>query len=454
MRDPFVIASIILMVLLAIVSTAFPEAPAALLIVVVLTTAFVFIFRRFTDDSGFITKVFLVSLLVRLVFGLIVHIFELRDFFGGDALGYDINGARLAEIWHGQNLSGDESNFRYVRTIGAGWGMNYLVGGIYYIVGRNILAAQSFCAVFGAAIAPMVYFCARNIYGSIRVAKMAAIAIAIFPAFVLWTSQLLKDGLIIFLLVLIMTMVMELQEKFDYRAILIMAVSLFGILSLRFYIFYIVAVAVVGTLVVGISNSPQAIIRRTVALVGVGLALLYFGVTRNINSEVETYGTLERVQLSRLDLTRSAKSGFGEDVDVSTAGGALAVIPIGFLYLMFAPFPWQASNLRQSITIPETILWWALFPMAISGLWYTLRYKWRNAFPILLFSLMLTIAYSVFQGNVGTAYRQRTQIQVFLFIFIAVGWAIFLEKRADRELLKKEHRRRIDLGPRPILPRP
>jgi hypothetical protein len=40
------------------------------------------------------------------------------------------------------------------------------------------------------------------------------------------------------------------------------------------------------------------------------------------------------------------------------------------------------------------------------------------------------------------AYRQRAQIQVFLFIFIAVGWTVVQEKRENRNYLKKiEHDR-------------
>jgi 4-amino-4-deoxy-L-arabinose transferase-like glycosyltransferase len=333
-----------------------------------------------------------------------------------------------------------------VSTSMPGWGMNYLTGFVYFIFGRNIFAAQSFCAVFGAATAPMVYFCSRKIFGNIRVAKSAAIAIAVFPAFVIWSSQLLKDGLVIFLLVLAMTMVLQLQEKFNYLALSLLALSLFGILSLRFYIFYMVVIAVAGSFLVGTSNSPQAVIRRTAALVALGLALMYFGVTRNYNSDVEKFGSLERVQASRLDLATSAKSGFGEDVDVSTTEGAISAIPIGFLYLIFAPFPWEATNLRQAITIPEVFLWWSLFPFLISGVWYTLKHRSRNAFPVLLFSLMLTIAYTVFQGNVGTAYRQRTQIQVFLFMFIAVGWTLYLEKRENNKLMKRQHQQPIGHG--------
>ncbi len=53
--------------------------------------------------------------------------------------------------------------------------------------------------------------------------------------------------------------------------------------------------------------------------------------------------------------------------------------------------------------------------------------------PILIFTFMLSLAYSVFQGNVGTAYRQRAQLLVFYFIFVAVGYVLMLEKREEKK---------------------
>ena len=67
--------------------------------------------------------------------------------------------------------------------------------------------------------------------------------------------------------------------------------------------------------------------------------------------------------------------------------------------------------------------------------------------PVLIFTLMLTVGYAIFQGNVGTAYRQRTQIQVFHFMFIGAGFVLFMEKRENERLLKnlKQQRNRIGL---------
>jgi hypothetical protein len=114
---------------------------------------------------------------------------------------------------------------------------------------------------------------------------------------------------------------------------------------------------------------------------------------------------------------------------------------MGLMYLLLAPFPWQVVSLRQSITLPEMVVWWASLPLLILGLWFAIRYRLRMISPILIFTVMLSLAYSVFQGNVGTAYRQRAQLLVFYFIFVAVGFVLVKEKREERkrqELLERQ----------------
>ena len=444
MLNRFLLLGCLLLVALGIFALPYAEGAPALAFTGVLSLVAILIFRKFTSEKEFITTVFLTGLILRMGFGMMIHIFELRPFFGGDAVAYDSRGWSLVEVWLGINTETTTMILHNSPESGAGWGMYYITAVIYMIFGRNILAAQSFCAVIGAATAPMIYYCAKKIFNNLKVARISALSIAIFPSFVIWSGQLLKDGLIIFLLVAAMTMVLQLQERFSYGAVTFLIFSMVGILSLRFYIFYMVFIAVVGSFVVGVSKSNQSIFRRTVVLFIIGFGLMYLGVGRTADVELRVFGNLERIQSSRSDLARAAGSGFNEELDVSTSEGALTAVPTGFMYLMLAPFPWQAENLRQSITIPEVLAWWAMIPFAILGLGYTIRYKLRNAFPVLIFSLLLSVAYSVLQGNVGTAYRQRTQIQVFLFIMIAVGWTVYQERRENKRLVRQAAQRKID----------
>ncbi len=444
MLNRFLLLGCGLLIALGLFAVPFPEGPTALGFTAVISGIAVLFFRKYTKEKEFITTVFLTGLILRMGFGIFIHIYDLRVFFGGDAIAYDVNGWGLVDYWMGRERETAALILANNPASGAGWGMNYMVAAIYAVLGRNIFAAQSFCAVIGAATAPMVYFCARKIFGNLKVARVAALGVAIFPSFVIWSGQLLKDGLIIFLLVVAMTMVLQLQGKINYAAVALLLFSLFGILSLRFYIFYMATIAVVGSFVVGLSSSNQSILRRTVVLALLGFGLSYLGVGRNAEIELSTFANLERIQSSRSDLAKAAGSGFNEEVDVSTTEGALTAIPTGFMYLMLAPFPWQASNLRQAITIPEVLIWWMMLPLIVSGLIFTIRNRLRNAFPVLIFTLLLTISYSLFQGNVGTAYRQRTQIQVFLFIMLGVGWTVFQEKKENERLIRKAAQKRVD----------
>jgi hypothetical protein len=131
--------------------------------------------------------------------------------------------------------------------------------------------------------------------------------------------------------------------------------------------------------------------------------------------------TLEQMQVTRVDQAMWGKSAYGTQYDVSTPAGALQALPFGLVYLLFAPFPWAISGVRQLLTLPETLVWYALMPAFVRGLVYSVRRRLRDVLPILVFAVTLTIAYALMQGNVGTAYRQRTQVTMFFFVFMAVG---------------------------------
>lgn len=443
MLDKLIATLLVAVIGLSIV-LSFPDGLSALVFGGVLTGGFLFFFRRATSEKVTITRIFLLAVALRMLFGIFVYSNSLQDFFGGDANTYHANGSGWLDVWLDGVEPSDRLLYQNKPASGAGWGMNYLVASIYLITGKNLLAGQAFCAVIGAATAPLVFFCSRMVYNNLRVAKIAAYSIAVFPSFIIWSSQLMKDGLVIFLLVCTMILTMRLSEKFHPLTLGLLILCLFGVLSLRFYIFYMVVVAVVGSFVVGLSKSNTSILFRLLLTAVLGVVLTYFGPGERMSAQLTTFGNLERMQMSRSDLAKRANSGFNEESDISTVEGALAALPIGFSYLMLAPFPWAAENLRQAITIPEVIIWWMCIPFILFGLVYTIKHRSRVALPILIFSLLLTIAYSLFQGNVGTAYRQRTQIQVFFFIFIAVGWTVYQERKENKRMIMAARQREID----------
>ena len=411
--------------------TSFDVSKAILLMCLLATAFAVFIYKQSVNRS-FLLKLFVSALLIRMVLASLIFSFRAQDFFGGDALTYDYFGFAQVQAWYGDKLFQFEVD-RFVGG-GVGFGMVYMVAAVYGLIGRNMLAVQFVNSVLGAATAPVIFLCAHQVFNNLRVARWAAIAVAFYPSLVLWSSQGLKDGPIVFFLAFSILATLKLGQKLSLKYLIALVCSLFLLLSFRFYVFYMLSVAIAGAFLIGMQTlSARSFVRQFVVIIAVGLGLTYLGVTRYASTQIEQFGSLERIQRSRLDLATSAQSGFGKDVDVSTESGALATIPLGLVYLLFAPFPWQLVSLRQSLTLPEMTVWWLSVPLLVLGLWFAIRYRLREVSPILLFTSMLTLAYSVFQGNVGTAYRQRSQLLVFYFIFVAVGGVLIMEKMEDRK---------------------
>lgn len=395
-------------------------------------------------NGPFLLKLFISALLVRMLLATLIFGFHAQEFFGADAITYDFYGLAQLKGWGGDRYHQFVVN-RYVGVGHAsGWGMIYLVAAIYGVIGRNMLAIQFVNAVMGAATAVVIFLCAHHVFNNLKVARLAAITVAFYPSLVLWSSQGLKDGPIVFFLAVSILATLKLGEKLSVKYLVALVSSLFVLLSFRFYIFYMISVAIAGAFVIGMQSlNARNFIRQFIVIVVAGLALTYLGVTRYASVQLEQYANLERIQRSRLDLATSAQSGFGREVDVSTSEGALSTIPLGLVYLLFAPFPWQIVSLRQSITLPEMVVWWASFPLLVLGFWFAIKYRLRSISPILIFTVMLTFAYSIFQGNVGTAYRQRAQLLVFYFIFVAVGFVLMQEKREERKRRQIEAREEL-----------
>jgi hypothetical protein len=415
--------------------TAFDNARAVLLCTALAIIAGFYCHRR--EHGQFLLRIMIAGLVLRMVVACAIFLFRGQDFFGGDALHYDFMGFAQLEAWRGDAFYQWRLD-SFMRGGRAAWGMHYFVAVIYGIVGRNTLAVQFVNTVLGAVTSVFIFQSAYLAFKNLRVARIAAIAVAFFPSLILWSAQGLKDAPIVFCLALAILATMKLGQKLTLKYIIVLATCLLMVFTLRFYVFYIICLAVGGAFVIGMQSvTASSVIRQFAVVIILGVSLAFIG-GRSASLQAERHLTFEQLQRSRADLARSGESGFGEDLDVSTTGGALSAIPLGLVYLLFAPFPWQLASLRQSITLPEMLVWWASFPFLILGIWYSVKHRLRQMSPVLIFTFILTFAYSIMQGNVGTAYRQRAQVLVFYFIFVAVGVVLFKEKREEKRRLAKE----------------
>jgi 4-amino-4-deoxy-L-arabinose transferase-like glycosyltransferase len=373
------------------------------------------------NASRFLTYLYFGTLASRLTICFMVYLTDTISFFAADVATYDSFGWNLAQYWAGSAQYSFWFRWRMAQT---GFnGMFYWVAALYTIFGHSQLLASTIQCIITSFAPILIYKICFRLYNSTTAARYASVLAAFLPSMALWSSFLLKDPLVIFLVSLSVLYTLKLQQEVKLRYIVPAASAMLLIFPIRGYVFYFVLLSVLGALLMSRFGKRASFVGYLTRLGGIALiaiTMFSFGFARIANEQLNSR-VWDQIQISRADLARSAQSGFDADADVGTLSGALAFMPKGIAYLLFAPFPWQSGSLRMMLPLPETILWYCLFPFCIIGIIYTVRKHLRDALVIFLFVVQLTCFYGIFVGNVGTAYRQRTQVYVFYLIFTAAG---------------------------------
>lgn len=395
-----------------------PDAGLTILIGLLPAVVCIWIILKDKTDRTFLLRVFLLAISLRWALAVFINWQQLQLFFGADAETFDNVAWAISDVWKGLLPANSPFMADYTNHTRPGWGMFYYVASVYYLVGRDQLLVQLLNSAMGAASCITVYKIAMMLYPEMRVARTAALLTAISPSMILWSSQIMKDGPIVLALSLCALYTLKLQAKLGVKDLLLLLLSLFCLFSLRNYAFYIMFTAVaLALLLTGKRFTPMRFIQGGVLVIAIGGALAYLGAGK---VSKDTFN-LKKIQAGREWSARVANSGFGGEVDITDPQAALGFLPIGLLYVLFAPFPWMITNVRQLITLPELIAWWILVPMVVKGFWYAVRHRLKESFSIVIFTVGLTLVYALYQSNVGTAYRHRAQLYVFFFIFISIG---------------------------------
>jgi hypothetical protein len=385
-------------------------------------------------EARFVRSLFLGALVCRLLLSLVLAATDMRYYFAWDAYRYDQLGLQLARHWSGEVawVSPELTWFTHPQSHYRGF--LYLLAALYYLLGHSPLIAQSVICLAGAYTAVVVYKLTATLYGS-NAARHAALLTAYFPSLILWSSHLLRDPLIVLLIALTIYHFVRLTDAFRLQDLAFFVASLLCLHPMRSYVFYIMAASSLTWFAVASRGNVLRGLLVQIGAVAAFVALFAaFGWDSVLRSHFEQ-DILEQLQVTRSDLAMSGESGFARDLDVSTPMGAFRALPIGLTYLLLAPFPWHMLNFRQLMTLPEMLVWWALIPTMLVGLRHAVRKNFRQALPILSFLVGLSLMYALFQGNLGTAYRQRSQLLVLFFVFAGAGLALRRERREQAAVL-------------------
>ena len=156
-----------------------------------------------------------------------------------------------------------------------------------------------------------------------------------------------KDPAILLCIALCMYAVLRLRERLSTSMIVLFIVSELALITLRFYIAYFVAFAGLATFLFTQRQGAVRSVLNYVLLVGLLFGVLSLAVKRETLEQQASYMNLDRLQVTRQDQAMWGTSGFGQEQNVSTTAGALEALPMGLVYLLFAPFPWAISGVGR-----------------------------------------------------------------------------------------------------------
>jgi hypothetical protein len=183
---------------------------------------------------------------------------------------------------------------------------------------------------------------------------------------------------------------------------------------------------------------PPLIRQAFIAAAFVGL-MMTLGFSENAEHRLaeSPEGTVVELDLSRLNVDRqwsatSAYSGYLTEADISTPTRAVQYFPVGLVYFLAVPFAWQFGSLRQNLVIPETAFWLLLYPLIGLGTVRGLRVNRPGTLVLLAATGGMCVIYTLVSGNVGLAYRMRSQVWLLWAPLAAWGWEVLHERRRAR----------------------
>jgi len=409
----------VFLVLLFLIATL-GESVLSPLLIVCISIAIIFIFVGSVskaEEFRFLIILCVCSFLLRVSLAIIINSFAV--FFGPDAGTYDRDAWNLAqELRRGQTDTIMEYN-----------GYTRFVAAIYFVFGHTLIGAKIVNGFLGTLVVIFIYFIVKEIYGN-KVAGIASLLVAFFPSLILWSALLLKDTLTGFLIVLAIWNTMRLHNQFRIRSIIILLVSIACLTQLRYYIVPFIAISIFTSFFI----RPSQGLFRSISIAVI--VILLFAVAWQYMPEKtkERYDSYS-ISITEIDEVRSGfavgGSEFTGEMKINSYTGALKFLPLGLLYYFFGLFPWQAHGLRQIVTIPEVLIWYCLVPFMIYGFIYAVKKTAIKAYLILIYTMLMTLAYTFGITNMGALYRFRAQMLVFYFIFVALGITRFRDRKLN-----------------------
>lgn len=397
------------------------------------------------DDFNFLLKFFLIGLAARVFLSLFFYIlsFIITDhispgfIFSDDGWCYSEQGWEIHKLAErGVKITRENyltnPNFRVMSgnlTV-----YDYFASFIYSITGYSPVSLFFINCVAGSITAIFTYLIARELFSK-HVARISSIFAFLWPSFILWSTQNIKEPVMAMFFCILLWTIFYMSRHPSPGFLLLSIVSIAVLFKVGYPYLVIVFAAIFFTaLFLFLEHMfKNRFVTILVLYILFTAAAPFF--KNQVLPQISERGAYDIIKYKSIfeflgyhrTVRAAGRLQFLKNADISSTGKVLGFIPIGLLYAIFAPFPWQLGSILQVLAAPETIIFYLLIPFTLRGIVFS--YKRRIKQSLLLLSIIssILIFLALVESNSGTLFRHRFVAFNLLFIFTAAG--ISLKKK-------------------------
>lgn len=416
--------------------------PSIILSLLVLLSIFSFIVSRPQKEKSALTKIVSSALILRLIFFAICifvvyssnnivllkfpviskvvgHVGQIVRDFDREIK----NGGQIARF-----LKGEFGNVPVKEISHQGFG--FLHAGAWT---QGILNFLFGISVFNLLLFPLidlwavliVYYLAKLLFDE-RVATFASFIYAIMPSIIIISCTNIRFSLSIFSFLLIALFLVRFSETNNFKYLLIVAIG-----TILFVFFrdkagapFLMILPLILLLTLNIR------FRTKFTLLMMSTFLFIFLANKNAFIQYKLVEALQNLVNKQVGFITTAQGNIYKIYDEIVYSHNIKEIPPltllkmlpkafpkGFIYFIFAPFPWEVTNVARLYAYPEIIFWYFIVPFALLGMTRGLLLKTKEALPIILLCCYFVVILSLVLGNEGIAMRYRALVAPFFYIF-------------------------------------
>ncbi len=383
-----------------------------------LFSAIIYLTLNCVSKNKFISKIFLISILLHFVFILFWQILK-----------YYILGLQMPTEYHFNSfiVDNDGAQYHYIGSILAdGYNLNIfseklygglfpkLVATIYYYFGKNPFIVTCFHSIISSFIPILLYKISKPILKNPQIIKIYVLLCIFCTSYIVNTSVLIRDVYIVLFIYLSIYLSYRFYKLQNILYAILTILSLYALYLFRPYAAFIVLISIFLTNIFvrlkSLHYKKGVLSANKITVIVTALSPVLIVLFVALICYFANYMNMFSVE----DLMELRESGYtGSNSDYSWDFGSLySICPllpflIGYVCLTFAPFPWEWVFVKRLHFVPDMLILYTVLPSFFKNIKRVFKEK-QYYLVCFIFTIVIMFAiYSITVGNSGTIHRLR-----------------------------------------------